>query len=149
VVREVKAPELGHGRLRRALEKDIDLVAGWVFDFNTTIHGHADAQAARRSASSQIEQGRAHLWDDRGPVSLAVKTRPTRSGISIGMVYTPPQLRGRGYASACVGELSRQLLKGGWQLCSLFVDVENAAANRVYHKVGYTPVCEYREYRFD
>ena len=64
------------------------------------------------------------------------------------LVYTPPALRGRGYATACVGALSRLLLDAGWALCALFADVANLAANRVYERVGYRPVCEVDEILF-
>jgi predicted GNAT family acetyltransferase len=30
----------------------------------------------------------------------------------------------------------------------LFAEVDNAAAIRVYQKIGYRPVCEYEEYAF-
>ena len=79
---------------------------------------------------------------------MAAKTRPTRNGGSVSLVCTPPDLRGRGYATACVGELSRLLLESGWRYCALFADLANVAANRVYQRVGYEPSCDYDEYVF-
>jgi hypothetical protein len=64
----------------------------------------------------------------------------------VGLVYTPPELRRRGYASACVGELSRKLLESGWEFCALFVDLANVTAMHVYERIGYAPVCDYDEY---
>ena len=66
----------------------------------------------------------------------------------IAVVYTPPDVRGRGHATACVGALCRLLIGSGWGYCALFADLENAAANRVYRKVGFEPICEYDEYVF-
>jgi predicted GNAT family acetyltransferase len=40
------------------------------------------------------------------------------------------------------------LLEAGWEYCALFVDRSNAAANGVYQKIGYRPICEYDEYVF-
>jgi predicted GNAT family acetyltransferase len=77
-----------------------------------------------------------------------MKTRPTRRGVSVSYVYTPPELRGKGYATACVAELSRQLLQSGWEFCTLFVDVANLPACRAYQKIGYSLVCAYEEYHF-
>jgi predicted GNAT family acetyltransferase len=77
-----------------------------------------------------------------------MKNRPTRRSICVSHVYTPPELRGKGYATACVAELSRQLLQSGWEFCTLFVDVANLPACRAYQKIGYSLVSEYEEYRF-
>src|SRR5581483_10201146 len=53
------------------------------------------------------------LWEDAGEVvSLAGWGGRTPNGIRVGPVYTPPELRGRGYATALTAELSQQLLDG-------------------------------------
>jgi predicted GNAT family acetyltransferase len=112
------------------------------------IFGEADREEARQAAGLGIEDENTYLWEDEKPVSLAMKSRPTRNGVSVTLVYTPPELRGRGYATACVGELSRLLLESGWEYCALFADVTNVAANRVYRRIGYKPVCDHDEYVF-
>ena len=66
----------------------------------------------------------------------------------MGLVYTPPEYRRRGYATACVGELSRVLLESGWEYCSLFVDAGNASAIHVYERIGYRPIDDYDDYSF-
>jgi predicted GNAT family acetyltransferase len=38
------------------------------------------------------------------------------------------------------------LLEAGWKYCALFADQSSAAANRVYQKIGFTPVFDYDEY---
>lgn len=147
-LREVMSPVPERGRLRLATEADVELVARWRYEFHKEIFGQADREEAVRAARLRIEAGDTYLWEDRQPVSVAMKTRPTRKGISVGLVYTPPELRQRGYATACVSELSRMLLGAGWEFCALFADVSNAPANRVYERIGYRPVCDYDEYVF-
>jgi predicted GNAT family acetyltransferase len=147
-LRGVTSPVPAHGRLRRAGEADLELVAGWRHAFQLEIFGEADREQAARAAKARIEDGDIYLWEEGQPVSMAMKTRPTRTGISVSLVYTPPELRGRGYATACVGELSRLLLDSGRSYCSLFADLSNGAANRVYQRIGYRPVCDYDEYAF-
>lgn len=147
-LRTVVSPLPKRGTLRQAKEANVDLVARWWHGFDTEIFGKADRGKARLAAEQRIADGVIYLWQDPGPVSMAMKTRPTRNGISVSAVYTPPELRGRGYATACVGELSRTLLGSGWGYCALFADLGNAAANRVYEKVGYRPTCDYDEYVF-
>jgi len=53
-----------------------------------------------------------------------------------------------GYATACVGELSRLLLAMGYEFCTLFADAANPTANDIYQKIGYRPLCNYDEYAF-
>ena len=79
---------------------------------------------------------------------MACKTRPTKRGISVGMVYTPPELRRRGFATACVGELSRLLLREGWAYCTLYADLANPVSNSIYQKIGYRPIGDFEEYGF-
>ena len=144
-LRAVGTPVPERGRLRVATAADVEWVAAWHCEFHETVFGEAEPEEARRVAQLRIESEDIYLWEDRRPVSMAMKTRPTSNGISVSLVYTPPELRGRGYATACVGELSRLLLASGWEHCALFADVCNAAANRVYQRIGYQPVCDYDE----
>lgn len=147
-LREVKTPVPLRGRLRLATVADVELVAGWRYGFYKAVFGQADGEEARLAAERGIGNEDVFLWEDERPVSMATKTRPTTNGISVSLVYTPPQWRGRGFATACVGELSRLLLASGWGYCALFAEVDNAAAIRVYQKIGYEPVREYEEYAF-
>jgi predicted GNAT family acetyltransferase len=57
-------------------------------------------------------------------------------------VYTPPQLRGRGYATSLVAELSRALLDAGRRFCFLYTDLANPTSNAIYERIGYVKVAE-------
>ena len=148
-LREVRVPVPERGRLRPAMEEDLGLVAAWHYGFHHEIFGRTDREQARRAAEARVRAGDIFLWEDGDAVSIAMKTRPTRHGISISLVYTPPELRGRGYATACVGELGRRLLAAGWEFCALFADLANPISNHIYERIGYRPVCDYEEYRFE
>ena len=147
-LREVLRPVPERGQLRLAMETDVELASRWSYEFTLEVFGRADREEAGRAARLRIGQGEIFLWEDGQPVSMAMKTRPTRRGISVGGVYTPPECRRRGYATACVGELSRLLLGAGSEFCALFADLSNATPNRVYQSIGYRPVCDYDEYVF-
>ena len=41
------------------------------------------------------------VWDDGGPVAMARYTDAIGGVARIGLVYTPPEQRGHGYAAAC------------------------------------------------
>jgi predicted GNAT family acetyltransferase len=66
----------------------------------------------------------------------------------VGPVYTPPELRGRGYATTLVAELSRWLLGRGNRFCFLYTDLANPTSNAIYARIGYRRVCDALEYRF-
>jgi predicted GNAT family acetyltransferase len=147
-LRQVISPAPERGRLRPATHTDIALVSRWRHAFHVEIFGTDDAEKTRRATRSRIEQEDIFLWEDGQPVSMAMKTRPTRRGISVTLVYTPPEFRRRGYATACVSELSRMLLETGWEFCALFAQIANPTANRLYQRIGYRPVCDYDQIVF-
>src|SRR6185369_491689 len=83
------------------------------------------------------------LWEDDGrPVSLSGWGGPTPNGIRIGPVYTPPEHRGRGYATALVAGLSQALLDRGRRFCFLYTDLANPTSNAIYERIGYVKVAE-------
>jgi uncharacterized protein len=82
------------------------------------------------------------VWDDDGVVSIAGYGGRTPNGIRIGPVYTPPELRGRGYASALTAALTQRLLDGGLTFCFLFTDLANPTSNSIYQRIGYEPVSD-------
>ncbi len=144
----VAIPTPDRGKLRVATEEDFELVARWWTAAHLDMFGKADPVEDRKGAKDRISDGDVFLWEDGGPVSMACKTRPTKHGITVGLVYTPPEARCRGYATACVGELSRRLLGSGWDFCSLFADVLNPISNSIYQKIGYRPIGNFTEYKF-
>jgi uncharacterized protein len=90
------------------------------------------------------------LWDDDGPVSMAGFGGATPNGIRIGPVFTPPELRGRGYASALVASLSEWLLHHhGRRFCFLYTDLANRTSNEIYRRIGYERVCDSAVIRFE
>jgi predicted GNAT family acetyltransferase len=141
-------PTLPSGRLRPAILDDVICVAQWTVDFQTETHSESDPEAAQAIANRLIHNGDLFLWENGGPVSMASRARPTACTIAINLVYTPPEQRGRGYASACVAHLSKQLLESGYERCTLFTDAANRTSNHIYQEIGYRPVMEYAEYEF-
>ena len=81
------------------------------------------------------------IWEDGEPVSFTGFGGPTASGIRIGPVYTPQHLRRRGYATALVAEVSRDLLARGHRFCFLYTDLANPTSNAIYQGIGYRLVC--------
>ena len=129
-------------RARRGL-----LVAWWqAFAAEAGVFG-ADAEAA---VGHRLERGELWLWEDATgePVSL-VGVNPSVAGVvRVGPVYTPPERRSRGYASAAVAQASRDALRSGARSCMLFTDLANPTSNRIYADVGYRRFAEWDEYEF-
>ena len=148
-LRQVMPPVDVPGILRVATESDLDLVARWNIAFHQEAGLEGTVEEARESAERWIDERNAFLWDDGRPVSMAVKTRHTTHGMTVSGVYTPTELRRRGYAGACVAALSQQMLDAGWDFCTLFTDLANPISNSVYQKIGYRPVCDFDEYVFE
>jgi predicted GNAT family acetyltransferase len=146
----VKAPEGVPGRARRATEADRDVLADWLTAFEQEAFGTASQDG--RGHADRFLQSRLrgmYLWEHDGqPVSMAGFGGPTPNGIRIGPVYTPPALRGRGYASACVARLSQDMLNSGRKYCFLFTDLANPTSNHIYQVIGYEPVVDVDVYRF-
>jgi predicted GNAT family acetyltransferase len=84
-----------------------------------------------------------HFWIVEGePVACAAALAPTPRGIRIGGVYTPPENRGRGYASALVADLTQLLLDRGRALVYLYADRANPTSNSIYQKLGYRRIAD-------
>src|SRR5712692_5892869 len=115
-LRKVSSPPPVAGRLRTAQPDDIDWLTRWAEAFvGETGVRTTDAHTATAAA---VREQRLFVWDDAEAVSMACWQGPTPNGVRLGFVYTPPRLRGRGYARACVAALSQQLLDAGRKFCS-------------------------------
>ena len=79
---------------------------------------------------------------DGMPVSMAGYTREMQSTIGVAFVYTPPSLRGKGYASSAVAQISKMALERGFTKCVLYTDLANPTSNHIYQNIGYAPVCD-------
>jgi predicted GNAT family acetyltransferase len=150
---QVRPPRPASGRARPAKVSDAALVQRWLIAFQRDVWGpDADISQAERIARQWIEGGpdrTLYLWEDEGhPVSMAGASGPTPHGIRIGAVYTPHELRGRGYASNVTAAVSRAQLDAGRQFCFLFTDLANPTSNKIYQAIGYEPITDVDEYRF-
>lgn len=83
------------------------------------------------------------------PVSMAGYTRELPAAIGVAFVYTPPYYRGKGYASSCVAQISQMALDKGYSKCVLNTDLSNPTSNSIYQKIGYTPVCDSLQLKFE
>ena len=139
------------GSMRPYEDGDRELLIGWMDAFVAeALHGgfHDDSAAWLERSLAGPDSG-IELWIDAGePVSFAGYGGLTPNGIRIGPVYTPPELRRRGYASALTAELTQMLLDQGRTFCFLFTDLSNPTSNSIYQRIGYEPVSDADQWRF-
>lgn len=146
---KVTFPKNIKGKMRIAEQDDIELVSKWFEKFHKEAVPNDSAPVFKKFISTKIMNKEIFFWIDDKPVSMAAKARPTINGIIINLVFTPQELRRNGYATALVAHLSRHLLDSGWKFCALFTDLSNPTSNSIYQKVGYKPVCDFKEYYFE
>lgn len=139
-------PDGAGGRLRPARPEDERRVAGWLAAFAAELGERPGTPVD--TARYLIEQKRIYLWGETEPLCMAGTGGETPTGVRIGYVYTPPELRRRGYATRSVAQLSQQMLDRGKSLCFLYTDLENPVSNSIYRKIGYEPVCDVVDYCF-
>jgi hypothetical protein len=149
---QVIPPRPVAGDMRVARAADRDLIADWLHAFMIEALDEDDRRGSEESADRWIA-GRGptlHLWEDGGEVvSLCGVRGPTPHGIRVGPVYTPPERRGRGYASALVAAASQAQLDAGKRFVFLFTDLANPTSNRIYQAIGYEPVRDIDVYEFE
>ena len=136
------------GELRLSSLRDMHYLPFWMKAFTDECF-HENAPLDEASARYCVDRGMMYILEDGGqPVSMAGSSRQMPHGRAVGPVYTPPYLRGKGYATACVALLSRLILEKGNDYCALFTDLENPISNSIYQKIGYYPICDFREIKF-
>lgn len=148
----VVPPRPTSGWWRIAEPRDRELLREWLIAFMdeavpegprpTDMNGVVDRWIARIGRT-------AYLWEESGRVvSFVGVGGATPNGIRIGPVYTPPDLRGRGYASSLTAAASQDQLDAGRWFCFLFTDLANPTSNKIYQAIGYEPVCDMDQYGF-
>jgi predicted GNAT family acetyltransferase len=143
-VHTVSPPRGVPGARRVADARDRDTLVAWAQAFEAEALGEApSADVVAPRIDARIAAGGLHVWDvDGATVASAGAAGPTPNGIRVNFVYTPPERRGRGYASALVASLSRSLLDAGRAFVMLHTDLANPVSNRIYERVGYRRVAE-------
>ncbi len=135
------------GRPRPGDRSDRDLMIEWMRAFNR------DAGVPEVDAESAIDRRllgrRVFVWEDDHRIVSMVGTGPAVAGVvRLGPVYTPPEARRHGYATALVADVSRRALAVGAAKCMLYTDLANATSNNIYQALGYRRSDDAQEYLF-
>ncbi len=137
----------GRAQLRPMQADDVPLVTDWRHGYDIDIFGSGDLPESRKRSVSQAEElvnsGRGRiLVEDGEPVAMTAFNAVLPDIVQVGGVYTPPELRGRGYARRAVAlHLSEARAQGQGQAI-LFAS--GAAAARAYEAIGFEKIGDYR-----
>ncbi|MFI7410645.1 GNAT family N-acetyltransferase [Streptomyces sp. NPDC049627] len=137
------------GRARLVGKEDREQLIRWYGEFVDAVGDHA-ARNAAGWADSRIAYGGVTFWEreDGTPVSMAGVTPVVAGQVRVAPVYTPAQLRGRGYAGAVTAAVSRAVLTSGVREILLFTDLANPTSNSLYQRIGYRAVADFAAYDF-
>lgn len=133
------------GDFRLGDHRDVKFVCEWTRAFYAEIGEKRGVEIDERQVRKLMIAGNVAIWVDAegAAVSLVCSNRRIVTGKVITLVYTPPEHRGNGYASACLARYSQQALDDGAAFCCLFADVANPDAIRLYERIGYNAVGDY------
>ena len=146
---ELAVPEaLASGRVvcRRPRPEELALVARWRAAYRQEVLGEPESPASDASAREDVESldasGSHWVLEEGGaPVAYTAFNARLLEIVQVGGVWTPPKLRGRGYARCAVaGSLVTARSQGAGRAV-LFT--ENPAAIRAYEAIGFRRIGEY------
>ncbi|MFN7455552.1 MAG: GNAT family N-acetyltransferase [Pseudobdellovibrionaceae bacterium] len=140
---QVIPPRESEGESVAMKPEHLSLIESWYKAFvdEALPHEPITQEQARLASERLLERRTLRYWMvDNEPKSMAVFSRRSQFGVSIGAVYTPPQERGRGYASNLVAAMSQEALDSGKPALFLYTDLRNPVSNAIYQKIGYRPI---------
>jgi RimJ/RimL family protein N-acetyltransferase len=145
-------PELlvrGGVRCARAGDEDVARASEWRVAYSIEALGSKSGAELEREARASIEGevARGVLWmlREAGGAVVAMSAFNARlpDRVQVGGVYTPPELRGRGYAGAVVAGQLLDVREEGVVRAVLFTQADNHAARRAYQRIGFELVGDY------
>lgn len=132
------------GDARAATKDQFELLLQWESAFCVECGLPENAENIAKEIGDRLVDAACAYWlwvVDGVPVAMALgRARPPAA--RIGMVYTTPENRGRGYAGALVGHVSRTLLASGCEAVFLYTDLANPTSNGVYRRIGFRRIGE-------
>jgi predicted GNAT family acetyltransferase len=137
------------GAPRPATEADLAVLTPMVGAYLADVgHPGGGVEEDRRWLEQRIARERLWVWEDNDRiVSMVGHQSPAFGAVRVGPVYTPPNFRGHGYASALTAKVTRRLHEAGNQVC-LHTDLTNPTSNKIYAAIGYRPVQDFVGYTF-
>jgi predicted GNAT family acetyltransferase len=149
---DLVVPEpLRSGRLRgrRSERRDLDLLTSWRVGFSLEALGEEPSdrlwKRCRASVERSLDRGTTWILEEGGkPVATSSFNATTAEAVQIGGVWTPPELRSRGYGRAVVAASLLDARAQGVMKSILFTGVRNVPAQSAYRGLGFRRIGDYR-----
>lgn len=141
---ELTVPPLAEAT-RSPREDELGLLARWRYDYVVELGLARPGDEARLGADESIRRGfeREELFvlaHEGRIVAMTAFNARIAEVVQVGGVFTPPELRGRGYARAVV---AGQLLLANAPRAVLFTGESQVAAQRAYRAIGFREAGSY------
>jgi predicted GNAT family acetyltransferase len=128
------------GRARPAEEADLDVAIRFYTGFQDEVP--TPSTEVLPLVRERIDDRRLWLWEDGagGVASLAARTAAVAGVSRIAPVYTPPEHRRHGYATAVTAACTADALARDAERVVLYTDVADPSANAMYQRIGFRPI---------
>lgn len=148
-LRDLKLPDMPENSCVRHFEPaELELFTRWKVAYNLEALNASESPAlwqdCEAQAHSQIADKSYWLLEHNGtPVACSGFNTRTHNQVQIGGVWTPPELRGRGYARCVVAGSLQAAAQQGVESAVLFTDEHNTPARRAYQAIGFQEIGDY------
>jgi len=148
---DLRVPDaLASGRFlcRRPDAAELELLAAWRAEFSIESLGLTDGEELRAVSRAELARQDADgaVWivvDGDRPVSHSAFNARLPDVVQVGGVWTPRELRGRGYARCAVAGSLLAARRDGVKRAVLFTAQENGSARAAYEALGFRVTGDY------
>jgi predicted GNAT family acetyltransferase len=124
--------------LKKASHEHVETIAQFCAGFAYDAYGrYVEPSSMLSDAEHMVNTGNLYLlFSDSTPVSMANIAHRSARHARINAVYTPPEQRKKGYASAVVAKLC-SIVRTEGLIPMLYADLKNPDSNKVYKNIGF------------
>jgi predicted GNAT family acetyltransferase len=138
----------GEVRGRRIEPRDLERIIEWTVAYLIEALGEKDSpqlwQRCRASVERSLKEKRTWVLEDHGhPVACGSFNSAIKEAVQIGGVWTPPELRRRGYGRSVVAASLLDAQLEGVEKAFLFTGENNIAAQKAYVALGFRHIGDY------
>jgi RimJ/RimL family protein N-acetyltransferase len=134
---------------RRTEARDLDVITSWNVAYGVEAIGDVEShelwQRCRAAAERELKDRRTWILERDGqPVASSSFNTAIDEAVQVGGVWTPPELRCRGYGRAVVAASLLDARAEGVERAILFTGKGNIPAQRAYEALGFRQIGAYR-----
>lgn len=129
---------------RHARADELRLLTAWRVAYKREAMGESDHGSAAVDVERARQDGTDWVLEAAGePVAFSTFNARLPDVVQVGGVWTPPELRARGYARGVVAGSLLEAQSGGASRAILFTAVDNHPARRAYLALGFKLIGDY------